>query len=162
MNDTAPDTAGPSRLVRILQVLVIVLVFAMVGPPIGGVLLLTLLAIVKTGPGTGASDYVTVVFFALIYGSVFAYLFGIIPAALVGLVVGVRQVYFGRVSLLEALGVGLIAGMVFMIVIFERGPANGSDPYLLRPILVVTCVLPTLVCWLIVRTWFVKPQAGTT
>src|SRR5262245_33605075 len=105
------------NLSRILRVTLIALIFALVGPPIGGVTLLTMLAIVNMGPTTNPSDYITVVLFGLIYGAAFAYLFGTLPAVLVGLVMGIRQVYFGRVTGTEALGLGLVAGLIFMIVI---------------------------------------------
>jgi hypothetical protein len=157
---TGAPNPPPGVLDSFFRVIGIVLIFALVGPPIGGVTLITTMAVVNMGSATTTSDYVTVVLFGLIYGAVFAYLVGLLPAAVVGLIVAIRQVYFGRVTWLAALGLGSIAGLIFIYVV-ERAPAyDRSYPASVRPILVVTCLLPTVACWLIVRNWYRKPQAA--
>jgi hypothetical protein len=144
---------------RLLRVVLIGLIFALVGPLIGGVTVIMMLAAVSMGPGASPADLMTALLFSLIYGIAFAYLLGIVPAALVGLILGIRQVFFGRVSWGEALGLGLVAGMIFMILI-ARSPSPDTAPsVLVQPILVLACVIPTMVCWAIVRSWFVKPPA---
>ncbi len=141
----------PSMAARLLRVMAIMLVFMALGPAVGGVSLIMMIAVAKMGV---TWDLTTVALFGLIYGVVFAYLAGIVPAAVAGLLIGLWQAFVGRVRWSLALSLGLLVGVAFMyFVTHARPPDEQSEFSELHVILILSCVLPTMVCWLLVRTW---------
>jgi hypothetical protein len=159
---TSAPPPPPSLGARLARVATIVLVFAAIGPAIGGFALIVMIAASQMGLGTSIGDLATIAVFGLIYGVAIAYLVGVVPAAAVGLIVGIWQVFVGRMIWPVALAVGVLAGVIFMVYI-ERGrtAGSGADTPSLYGILVLTCVLPTMLCWAIVRTWYLEPPASS-
>ena len=99
---------------RILRFTAIVLVFALLGPAIGGFSLIAMLAAISLGINASPSDLATIATFGMLYGAVVAYFFGLVPAVVVGLIMALWQELIGRVTWTVALGVGLAAGLGFL------------------------------------------------
>lgn len=152
MRDAVP--AGIAK--RVIHVLSIVLVFALVGPPLGAfVLFFTVGAIQLLGSDPEGLAWVAT--FAIIYAVPLSYLFGLMPAAVAGLLIAIWQVFIRPTTWLIAVGVGVIVGVGMLY-------AGGQVPFAANPtendfreypaILVLTCVASTVLCWLIVRNWY--------
>ena len=118
----------------------IVLTFVIVGPPCGFALL-TGLSILQLGR---LLLPMSVAFFLLI-----SYIIGILPAFIAGLIVAsLKNPGFWRVLI-----VGLVAGLVFALLIALLG-AMPVNVHLMSGLLVIAipiCLVPTIVCWLVVR-----------
>jgi hypothetical protein len=137
-------TRSSQRLRRLAET---VAIFAAVGPPLGG------LVYVETAilPGTWDSERLPSILFAMIdvplFALPFSYFFGIIPACITGLIIGIRQIFFGPVGWPEVLAWGLIIGALFALVVrpSDWGP-------LIIAAEIMTNAVPTLLCWRIVRS----------
>jgi hypothetical protein len=104
-----------------------------------------------------------IVFVAI--AAIAGYTVGLVAAAAAGLMIGVKEAYFGGTGWAFALVVGVLVGLSPELV--RCGPwANGW--YLLPPdayrynliIFIITCVLTTLVCRWMVRWCFVRPTGS--
>jgi hypothetical protein len=147
---TAP--AQPTILERVLRFALIVLVFALVGPPVGAVIFMLLVALVGFGwtPDASGSMFV-IAAFALIYAVPLSYVMGLAPAVLAGALVALWLAFFGRMGWLFALLTGLAVGVAAELVFGQAAALREGDG--VPPMLGVTCGLATLICWLIVRRW---------
>ena len=161
---SAVSRAPASFAKRLLRVFAVVLVFVLIGPPVGAlILLLTIAAFNMANPDLAGLSWVAM--FALFYGVPVSYLFGALPAAIAGLLVGLWQSFVRRPSWLFALGVGLIVGLGYL---FGTGhpPSDASakefEFWEYPPIFVLSCVGPTMLCWLIVRNWFQSEPAAVS
>jgi hypothetical protein len=141
-----------------MRVAAVVLVFVLLGPPVGGVTFMLAAVVVGLGSAADLQGLSWVLMFALIYAVPLSYLAGTIPAVIAGLLMGIRQAYFGPATWPYAVGIGLIVGFGMLYLSGQRlGP--GADAPV--PILLATCLVPTLVCWLVVRGWhFAHTLAG--
>jgi hypothetical protein len=143
--------ATPSLLARLGRTVGIALVFVAAGPPIGGFALLLLSASLSMmiGPSFPGSDLTMPQLGLVLTVIFFSYFFGAGPAALVGLAIGIKQAFFGSTTWRLALLLGLVAGAVFA----ERmGAMNFSGVN--EALFILTCVIPTMLCWVIVRDWY--------
>ena len=135
------------------------LVFLLLGPPIGALMMMGMLATVGlvNADGATAKDVATIVLFALIYAVPLSYLMGAIPAGIVGAVSGARQIWRGPVAWWLALIIGLAAGL--WLYRAGGGPfptgADGqperSSQTLRLATMIATCLVPTMVCWSLTR-----------
>jgi hypothetical protein len=155
VSELAPSYPGWGA--RLRRVATIMLVFVVVGPPIGEMafILSTTLIDIRTNGDLAGIPWA--VFFALIYAAVpVSYLIGIGPAAVVGLFVGIRQAFFGAIGWPFVLAIGLGAGMMLKVVAGQPLlPASGEDTTHFAELAVIaaTCLSSTFVCWAIVRNW---------
>lgn len=145
------DPPGPTPLRRVGRVLAVVLVFVLLGPPVGALAFMLTAALIGLGRSADLAGLTWIALFALIYAVPLSYLIGAVPAAVAGLIVGIRQVYFGPATWPYAVGAGLVVGCGVLIVSGQRITAD-SDVSL--PVIMMTCLVPTLVCWLFVRGWY--------
>jgi hypothetical protein len=133
---------------RIGRILSIMLVFLAFGPPIGGLVLFIWKGLFQHG------------WSGLLSGSVvLGYFLGALPAAFVGLTIGTWQVLVRPVSWFVALGVGIAAGLVIGLP-QDRDLSLAPDPFPQfhdLPVIMLICVVPTMSCWCIVRTWYRSP-----
>jgi hypothetical protein len=95
----------------------------------------------------------------------FAYLLGAVPAAVAGFLVAICREWMGRAPWWSALAIGIVVGVAFTYFL-ERPPASSPAPrapvdHGFRLLLVVTNVVPTMLCWWIVRNWFVRKELTT-
>ena len=164
---SAAIPARPSPAARIGRLIEIVLIFVVLGPPIGGVVVLIL-----TAAGMGHPHSLVELFngpFFVLGAAIFSYPFGAAPAALAGFAIGIKQAFFGRTTWPMALAVGLIAGTVFLEGLDTYYPRAGiqaqvynSMPFPEFPaILILTCLISTMLCWSLVRGPYFTPPSAT-
>jgi hypothetical protein len=160
--------AKPSAAARIGRLIAIVLVFVVLAPLIGALIWVVLVAGIGALPDLDLSDpdrhWVTLL--VLIYAVPMSYYFGAAPAAAAGLVIGVTQSFIGRAGWPLA----LVTGLLVAIVVLERsgkGRFAGTpdqSPFPEYPaVMILACLIPTLMCWALVRNWyFAAPSAEVT
>ena len=157
--------ARPSAAARIGRLIAIVLVFVVLAPLIGALIWVALVASLGAPPDWDVpeADRHWVTLLVLIYAVPMSYYFGAAPAALAGLVIGVTQSFIGRAGWPLALGTGLLAG----IVVLERsgqGRFAGTpdqSPFPEYPaVVILACLIPTLMCWALVRNWYFAPPSA--
>jgi hypothetical protein len=147
--------------------------FAAVGPPVGGVIWwlsgAVLGLIFRSEPNLGTIKTIVGAFFIGIASAPISYLFGLLPAALAGLLVGAAQLNYGRlpwpVVVLIGFGVGIIdvfiiKGYALLFSDFGYLQSTGlpSFPSLLVP--TVACTIATFVCWGFVQNWYIERAAS--
>jgi hypothetical protein len=76
----------------------------------------------------------------------FSYLPGAVPAGLVGIALGYLQIRYGRVSWYVALVCGFIGWVAYVVLWSGLREAIAFS--------VLICVVPTFVCWVIMRRWY--------
>jgi hypothetical protein len=157
---SATIPARPSAAARIGRLIAVVLVFVLLGPPLGAVIWVGLLAGLSIPPDWDAAEpgirWFTML--GLIYAVPMSYFFGAGPAAAAGLVIGTVQSFIGRAGWPLALGTGL---MVAIVVIGPSGqgtltapPDESAFPEYLA-VMILACLVPTMLCWALVRNWYV-------
>jgi hypothetical protein len=159
--------ARPSAAARIGRLIAIVVVFVVLAPLIGALIWVALVAGIGVPPDFDAADpdrhWLTLL--GLIYAVPMSYYFGAAPAAVAGLVIGVTQAFVGRAGWPLALGTALVVA----VAVLER---SGQLPLLGAPdrspfpeypaIMILTCLVPTMLCWVLVRGWYFPPSAQDT
>ncbi len=162
--------AKPSAAARIGRLVEIVLIFVVLGPPIGSFVWLMLLTISAGNPGRALTDLPLVPLAVLVFASI-GYVYGAVPAALAGLAIGIKQAFFGRTTWPMALAVGLIAGVIFLEgldvfnprVVLQTQRFDGSPVSEFPAIAILTCLVPTMLCWSLVRgPYFTPPSIAST
>jgi hypothetical protein len=161
---SAAIPARPSAAARVGRLIAIVLVFVVLAPLIGALIWVALVAGIGLSPDFDAADPERhwLILLGLIYAVTMSYYFGAAPAAAAGLVIGFTQAFIGRAGWPLALGTGLVVA----IVVLER---SGQLPSLRAPdqspfpeypaVMILTCLLPTLMCWALVRGWYYAPPS---
>jgi hypothetical protein len=151
---------------RVGRLIAIVLVFVVLGPPLGAVIWVALVTGIGMLPEWDAADpglrWLTVL--GLVYAVPMSYFFGAAPAAAAGLVIGITQSFVGRAGWPLALGTGLVVA----IVVLERsGQATfagtpDQSPFPEYPaVMILACLVPILSCWALVRNWYFAPPLST-
>jgi hypothetical protein len=155
--------ATPFRRTGFGRVLRAMALFAIAGPAFG---IVTLVGGTLLANAWRASLFdVMSMFVKALTGLPFAYLLGAVPAAVAGLLVGLCKEWMGRAPWWSALAIGIVVGVAFTHFL-ERPPASSPAPrapvdHGFRLLLVVTNVVPTMLCWWIVRNWFVRKELTT-
>jgi len=152
--------ALPSRGKRISCAVAILLVFLFVGPPVGALAFMLSIALIGMGLKVDLAGLSWIGLFALIYAVPLSYFIGVGPAAVGGLMVGIRQAFYGPIRWPFAVLIGISIGVGVMILSGKSMPFGLTDTehpdYL--PVMVITCLTATMVCWAIVRTWHFGPK----
>jgi hypothetical protein len=147
--------SAPSEVTGLDRFLRIFIVFVLAGPPLGFVVL-TLGFFLQKGTSVRFVE-LPAVLTKLLPGLPFAYLFGILPAAAAGALIGAYKVAKGHVPWWVAFAIGTIVGVVFLYFMDRpRSPSaasNATDSGM-KVLLILTNLLPTMLCWLIVRNWY--------
>lgn len=141
---------------RVLRTLAIALVFLALGPPLGALAFFLAIGLVNLGHGVLPEDLFTICLVALIYGVPMSYLFGAAPALASGLMVGLWQSSRGRVTLPGSVAIGALTGVGLAALSGTRvwpSPSVESSELLIGGVLIATCLIPTVLCWLVVRRW---------
>jgi hypothetical protein len=158
--------ARPSTATRIGRLIAIVLVFVVLGPPLGAVIWVALVTGIGMGPEWEVADpglsWLTLL--ALVYAVPMSYFFGAAPAAGAGLLIGITQSFIGRAGWPLALATGLAVA----IVVLERSGQGtlaatpDQSPFPEYPaVMILACLIPTLLCWALVRNWYFASPAAT-
>jgi hypothetical protein len=147
----------PGRALRLWRVVAIILVFVAIGPVVGTAVFIVLAMLDSlVTHGVGSTDELVRMIAnmvpALIIGSMVGYVIGAIPAAGAGLMVGIKQVYFGGAGWRFALGAGMLLGLLRLA--YDRHlPASQDDTKVLFGFCVIT-TLSTLACRRVVKSWY--------
>ncbi|HEV3374039.1 MAG TPA: hypothetical protein VG145_15955 [Xanthobacteraceae bacterium] len=159
--------ARPSAAARIGRLVAIVLVFVALAPLIGALMWVALVAGIglPTDFDVADPDRHWLTLLGLIYAVPISYYFGTAPAAAAGLVIGTTQAFVGRAGWPLALGTALVVA----VAVLER---SGQLPLLGAPdqspfpeypaIMILTCLVPTMLCWVLVRGWYFPPPPRGT
>jgi hypothetical protein len=145
----------PGFRAQTLQVLAFVLTFALIGPPVGTVVI----AIVKGLDGTlyGFRQIPGSIVLGIVTGTCYA--IGGFPAAVAGLMVEMKQAFAGDVGWRFALFTGVVIGIPLAFVFRDAAATIGIVKVLAEFCIVTT--LSTLACWRIPRPWFAGHKVTT-
>jgi hypothetical protein len=100
-------------------------------------------------------------FLVVILGIPYSYIYGIIPAAIAGLLVGIFQLKYGRLNWPLVLAIGICVGLGYSFTLGHL-PSAISGKFLLPAKLSTSeyvihslaCVFATFFCWRFVRNWY--------
>jgi hypothetical protein len=163
---SAAGTPRPSAAARIGRLIGIVLVFVVLAPPLGAVIWVALLAAIGLPPewDVAGPDRHWLTVLGLIYAVPMSYYFGAMPAAGGGLVIGITQSFIGRAGWPLALGTALLVAVVVLErsgqSYFAGAPAEAPFPGY-PAVMILACLVPTLMCWVLVRSWYFAPPSST-
>lgn len=129
-----------------------VLVFALIGPPVGAIVFIAATALNITGD-TGLADTALVFAFMLLYGLPFGYAAGILPAVASGLVVGGWRLWRGDLPPAMLGLIGLCAGLVTVALMGGHTP----ETRFMEASLILACLSATLICG-----WLSAPRARSS
>ena len=139
----------PSRVVRVLLT---VLIFVAVGPPVGAMFFMLSVALVGLGRDVDLGGLVWIGLFSLIYAVPLSYLLGAVPAAASGFLVGLKRELSGTVGWRFALVAGAIVGLGLVIISGQSfRPASTESGPPSNVILAATCLFSTVFCWAVER-----------
>jgi hypothetical protein len=131
-----------------------------VGPPIGTVIWFAVASfghIVSKGSFNfdAAKEIVTGILIGL-GGMPAGYVFGLVPAAVSGIVIGAAQVAFGRLHWPIVLAIGTCVGIRYL---FSLGKIMGADFFRMPGgygVPILTCMAATFLCWGFVQNWYLQ------
>jgi hypothetical protein len=157
----------PSAAARIGRLIAITVVFVVLAPLMGALIWVALVAGIGAPPDFDGADpdHHWLTLLGLIYAVPMSYYFGTVPAAVAGLVIGTIQAFVGRVGWPLALGTALVvavavlqrSGQLSLVGAPDRGPFPEYPA-----IMILTCLVPTMLCWVLVRGWYFAPPARDT
>jgi hypothetical protein len=154
-NNPAKPRHARSAFMGLVQWLLIVVIFAVVGPVVGTIVIAVLLGLIQ-GTASGLAQIPLTVIAGLISGG--SYVFGGVPAAIAGVMIGIKQAWFGGAGWLFALVIGGLVGVGLEI--FVHGASIKADHSGLIGVLLVVATVSTLACWRIVTTWSFVREAN--
>ncbi|MDP2357390.1 MAG: hypothetical protein Q8M31_15195 [Beijerinckiaceae bacterium] len=129
---------------------VVVLIFLLVGPPVGAVVFLAMVA-VWVGQSSDPETVASVFAVLTIYGLLFSWFIGGLPATLTGLVFATWQTFMGPVRATMAAVAGIAAGLLLTLGAGDIAREIGDPPML--PLYLLTCLAATMACWLLARSF---------
>ncbi len=139
---------------RLTDLLKVLGVFAVLGPPLGAMTFFAGLSLYGASESGDYAGMTWVFLFGLIYAVPLSYLMGIMPAAAAGLILGAIAVFYRVPGTLLAIAVGLLVGFGM---VFSGGrptlpyAAESASDYASALLLISTCVVPTVLCWPLAR-----------
>jgi hypothetical protein len=158
----------PSLAARLGRLIAVVLVFVVLGPPLGAVIWIGVLAGLSIPPDWDGAEpgFTWFTLLGLIYAVPMSYFFGTAPAAAAGLVIGLVQSFIGRAGWPLALGTGLVVAVAVIERSGQGTLAATADrsPFPEYPaVMILACLVSTMLCWVLVRSWyFAPPSKGVT
>ncbi len=156
----AADVAEPTLGKRLRCVAAVVTIFVVFGPPVGALTFMLSVAVVGMGAKVDLIGLSWIGLFALIYAAPLSYFVGAGPAAVGGLIFGIRQAFFGLVRWPMAALIGIGLGVGFLLMSGQSLPSMLTDSEQPEhvPVMVITCLVATMACWAIVRGWHLPPR----
>jgi hypothetical protein len=147
-NDPELQRHAPRALMRFVQLLLIVVVFAVIGPLVGTIVVAAWFGLIG-GTLHWIAQIPGIIIFGVVTGA--AHMLGGIPAVVAGILIGIKQGWFGGVGWLFALGAGALVGMGTEVVLLVlSGPSGNSG---LDGMFFAAATVSTLACWRIVKAW---------
>lgn len=134
-----PPVVTPPRS-PLMQAVNTIVTFVIGGPLFGGIVAYAVLALYWcfTGDLTDASMR----FYEAMYETMWAaYLLGLVPAAILGVIIAFVDERYGSTSFILAAALGLVAGLLWVLI------AGAALDDLLRATVMIVCLAATLVCW---------------
>lgn len=152
--------ADPTLGKRLRCVAAVVTIFVVFGPPVGALTFMLSIAVIGMGAKVDLIGLSWIGLFALIYAAPLSYFIGAGPAAVGGLIFGIRQAFFGPVRWFGAALIGLGLGIGFLVMSGQSLPSMLTDSEQPEhvPVMVATCLVATMACWAIVRGWHLPPR----
>ena len=147
--------SGPSASRRLVGFLLILAVFAVVGPLVGTIVVAVFLGLIG-GTARWIAQIPGLIILAVVTGT--AHVLGGIPAVVAGIIIGLKQGWFGGAGWLFALGAGALVGLGTEIVLHESLIAAGGSG--LVGMFFAAATLSTLACWRIVKAWSFLREAN--
>lgn len=146
----------------------IVAVFVALGPPVGALAVMLLLAALGLGSGLAADGWldqgrfaVGVMLLGLVFGLPISYIVGGVPAALVGLAIAAWDARTGSISLYVALGTALVLGV--LAASRASGLVSASEGERAAQIAILLAHLAAAgLCWFLARAIFGRPAVSNT
>ncbi len=150
---------------RSMNVAGIAALFVSIGPLVGGIFygtLGTVFLFLRDLPSKGFFDIILFVVMTLlsILDAPYSYIYGAAPAAAAGLAIGMLRLRYGRLNVPLVLAVGAVVGVIYALALprlpsaafpkFAALSGWGTGEYVL---LGVTCVVATLICWRVFRSF---------
>ena len=149
MTPTESDAARPQRS-ALSRFVWIVAIFALLGPPIGGLTLWTMLLVAHTVIRYGPRPLYD--FWNIIVGFVIGgYIFGVLPALAAGLGAATLAIRFGRSSLVVALAVPAILCVALLGVVSWFNPGDWDILGKIAILFVPSSLVASVVCWRLAR-----------
>jgi len=124
-------------------------VFLILGPPIGSWTYMICFDLVIRPTNISVARLIGM----SILGMPASYVIGIVPAALAGLLVASLQVMYRWFGGTAAFLVGVGVGLLFSALFDTRPDQHLSPAWGYPAVKILTCVVPTLVCWAVIRRW---------
>ena len=128
-----------------------ILVFALLGPPIGSLVICLGSAVINPLPSPLSLALGNLVFL-MVTAIPFSYVIGIVPALLVGTLTAIGENISQRFGFVHVVLLGLICGFIFAA-LFDR---HGRSDLGYAVVKMLTCLVPTIGCWRISRRWHPK------
>ena len=152
--------ARPAGSDKALILFKVIACFALLGPPLGA---LTFFALVSLSLGREIFDDLGVPAAAIgafsLFGLPLSYFLGGWPATLMGALVGFWQAFRGPVSWAGAAALGLACGAAIAgsgrWVVDGLGATRHAD----LALVLLTCLIPTLICWYVTRNAAIRPPS---
>jgi hypothetical protein len=155
--EDATDGTTVSSLGKVAN---IVGAFMAVGPPAGCFFFIVASAtvgnIVRGAPISEVLIGIPVSAIVFIFGVLFSYIYGIVPAAITGLLIGILQVKYGRLNWPLVLAIGICVGTGYSLAVGQLPNARpltklSAPDYAMHGL---ACVFATFFCWRFVRNWY--------
>jgi len=144
---------------RIGRFIAVVIVFVVIGPPVGALALVLLVESLGHygNPDIEGFDRHWVTLLDLVLAVPVSYWYGTMPAAAAALVIGIRQAFFGRATWPMALATGFIVALAVLARSGQRPVAAMAEgrAFPESAIVMLACLVATMVCWGLVRGWYV-------
>jgi hypothetical protein len=132
---------------RVLHLFGVMLLFLLLGPLAGGIVVITGLGI-WIGLSSSPGDTLAVILAMMIYGLWASYMMGALPALLAGAVVGFMDAFRGGTSLGFAAALGAVMGIGWAMMM---GGGGETEQVLLHVLVVLASVVATIACWAATR-----------
>jgi hypothetical protein len=162
---TSEDAADGTTVSSLEKVSNIVGAFMAVGPPAGCFFFVvgstTAGNILRGAPISEILVGIPMSILMVIVGIPFSYIYGIVPATITGLLIGILQVKYGRLNWPPVLAIGICVGVGYSFALGHL-PSEVAGKFLLPTKLntfgyvahSVACILATFFCWRFVRNWY--------
>jgi hypothetical protein len=176
MMSTSPDIVTPeyradedatdsTTISPVRKVAGIVGTFMVVGPPAGCFFVIvagvTVGNILRGAPISEVLLGIPLLVLGAIAGMPYSYVYGIVPAAIAGLLIELLQLKFGGLNWPLVLAIGICVGVAYSLALghlpsaiagkFLLPSKLGTPEYVMHSL---ACVFATFVCWRFVRNWY--------
>ncbi|MBX9825916.1 MAG: hypothetical protein K2Y27_13080 [Xanthobacteraceae bacterium] len=134
---------------RLARLLGTILVFILVGPPIGGLVAVFVWLFFDLAMNKGVDGSLSEYLAAALLLVGLSYFPGFVPAAFAGFVVGITHAFLGRIPWVAAILAAVSAGFAYGLLFSRTAPGN---ELVMVPVGIIAILVPVVVCTAIVRS----------